>query len=40
MAAGLATELRYLGADGAAVVTTLGEVDVSRLAVGLPVRRV
>lgn len=38
--AGLATQLRYVSALDGPVATTLGEVDVERVACGLPVRRV
>lgn len=38
--AGLAMQMRYVSALDGPVVTTLGEVDVDRVAAGLPVRRV
>lgn len=39
-AEGLTTEVRYLSDQGSAVVTTLGAVDIERVAAGLPVRQV
>ena len=36
----MATEVRYLSAQDGAVLTTLGALDIERVAAGLPVRRV